>query len=122
MRRIITIGDLNQRIKLQTRKLLTQFESGLEDIQAYVTIASPWACVETRRGSDTFDNIELGDTYTHVFHIRYRDNLPATIWIEYKNQRYDIVDVENLDERNEFLKICAKLSGDSDPDYEASMG
>lgn len=112
-RRIIALGDLNEKISLQTRVQQSAFESGNNsDQEVFSTIATPWCCVETYRGKNYFDNIEQGANPTHVFIIRYRPLTTQEYWIIYRGTRFDILDVENLDERSEFLKFMCKASGE----------
>jgi head-tail adaptor len=51
---------------------------------------------------------------THVFGIRWFDGLTADYWVEYKSENYDILDVENIDERGEFALLYCNVRGDKD--------
>lgn len=121
-RRIISIGDLNQLIKIQERSLNTQFQTGVKDQITFTTIAEPWAMVETTKGSIFFGGVGLDREYSHKFYIRYRCNIDQTKFIEYKKKRYDILDVENLDERDEFLLLRCFPTGTNNSPNKAAEG
>lgn len=111
-RRLVALGDLNEKIDIQTRTLRSQFESGDNTAdEVFVTVASPWSCIETIRGQNFFDNIEQGLNPTHAFYIRFRPLTSQEFWIWYRGVRYDILDVENMDERSEFLKLSCRATG-----------
>lgn len=122
-RRIYNIGDLNKKIKIQARAVYSSFQSGGHSQGAnFTTIANPWASVETTRGRQQFDGVELKTAYTHKIVIRYRKDFDQTNWVEFNKERYDIVDVEDLDERHEFLLLKCKLTGNSDASHDATKG
>lgn len=122
-RRIVNIGDLNKRINLQTRAINSTFQTKINKQTAeFVTYANPWAKVETTRGKTQFDGVELKIAYTHYITIRYRKNMDQTTWVEYEGNRYDIIDIEDLDDRHEFLLLRCKISGDSDADHDSTKG
>jgi len=119
--RKINIGDLNKKIKLQRRVLYSSFQSGGRGQGAsFETFAEPWASIETTKGITKFDGVELKKAYTHKITIRYRSNLDQTSWIEFGGNRYDIVDIEDLDERHEFLLLMCKLTGNADSSHTST--
>lgn len=113
-RRIIAIGDLNSKIKLQTRTINTQFQSGSDDDADFVTVAEPWALIETVRGSSYLSGVEVERRWTHNIYLRYRSDVDQTFWVEYKGRRFNIDDVESLDERDEFLLLRCIETGLTD--------
>jgi SPP1 family predicted phage head-tail adaptor len=111
-RRVVALGDLNEKISIQTRNQQSQFESTTGAAQeVFTTVATPWALVETYRGQNFFDSIEQGLNPTHVFYIRNRPMTDEEAWLLYRDSRFDILDVENLDERSEFLKLTCRATG-----------
>jgi SPP1 family predicted phage head-tail adaptor len=121
-RRIVAIGDLNVKINLQTRVLRSRFATGDDDESGFATFASPWAMVETFDGVQTFDTLGQGIKASHQFTIRYRSDITAQTYVDYKGQLYDISYVENLDERKEFINLLCKLTGPDDPNIQAATG
>jgi SPP1 family predicted phage head-tail adaptor len=114
-KRDICIGDLDSRIKIQVRTLKAP-ESGVDFTEEFTEVKEVWAMVQTSRGLEFFDDTGLNTTFTHKFYIRFSSSFSITSedWLEWNNQRYDIVEVENLDERNEFLLLKAIKKGDKD--------
>lgn len=121
-RRNYSAGDLNEKIKLQVRAISSIFQTGDEQEIGFSDIGNPWACVQTVRGKEVFDGIELKKAYTHTMVIRYRKIVDQTVWVLYRGNRYDIVDSEDLDERHEYLMLKCKLTGPDDADHTASGG
>jgi len=115
VKRGICIGDLDVKIKVQVRTLNAP-ESGTDFDLTFADEKEVWAMVKTVRGTELFDGVSLTNAYTHEFYIRYSSDftIDAQNWLEWKNEKYDIVDVENLDERNEFLLLKAIKKGDKD--------
>ena len=123
-RRIINVGDLDKRVKLQTRTLRSTFEvsNTHDDTELFDTVAVVRASIITGRGLTTFDGVELKASYSHVITIRYRKDLDDHYFIEYRGKRYSIVDYDDLDERHEFIKIKAKQLGTNEVDNEGAWG
>ena len=121
-RRIIAIGDLNSRINLLVRALKSRFATGDDDESGFTTFASPWAMVETESGVQTFDSIAQGPKATHYFYIRYRSDITAQTYVDYKGDLYDIMYCENLDGRKEFMCLQCKLTGPDDPTIQSATG
>ena len=121
-RRTIALGDLSQKIDIQTRTLESNFSPNRDDTNVFTLYKQIWACVNTLNGSAIFDGINWRRHYTHEIFIRYRSDITEEHWVNYKNKRYDIVSVENLDERDDWLRILAIESGTDDDENEASHG
>lgn len=110
-KRELCVGDLNKRVRVQVRSLISK---GYEDTkygEDFKTIKSLWAALETTRGYQSFSDVGIENNITHKFYIRYSMEYTVTSedWIEYKCDKYKIVDVENLDENDEYLLLfCTK--------------
>jgi len=87
---------------------------------AFTDVIEVWGMVETSRGLIQLDQAEQKtSTVTHKFYIRFGE-LTQEKFVLYKNNRYDILDVEDLDERSEFLCLrCCKLG---DQEAESTWG
>lgn len=118
-RRICT-GDLNRKIKIQVRALETPEEDGVDFSETFIDHKTVWAMLKTTRGSQLFDGVALENPYTHEFYIRYICNVSFENWVEYCQDKYDIVDTEVLDERNEFIVLRCKKRGSKGND--ANLG
>lgn len=84
----------------------------------YTVIAQPWAKVDTgsgvARGFATFDGVEEGQTATHRFTIRYRDDVTTETRIRYKSDLYEILLVDDTETREEYLIMFSRLVGADD--------
>lgn len=102
-------ADLNKKIVLQDRSISTPDDLDYgEDFDKLKTI---WAGVKTLIGVEIFDENNDVVNATHDFIIHFRVGVTAENWILYKNNRYDILKVENFEERNEWLRLRSRLTG-----------
>ena len=107
-------GDLNQFINLQQRDI----QPGVIDHgQAFTTSWTVRAAVQTLTTNGAlafFDGVNTSTTPTHLFVIRYVEGVTAEHWIEFDGRRFDILNVEPVDERREFIRIIANERGAAD--------
>lgn len=102
-------ADLNKRIVIQDRNISTPDDLDYgEDFDKLKTI---WAGVKTLIGVEIFDQNNVPITASHDFIIHYRVGITAENWILFENNRYDILRVENFEERNEWLRLRSTLRG-----------
>ena len=116
-KRRLCIGSMDEQITLEVRSIQSPWVSsvdadGVDLGESFTNQRLVWAAVNTTRGWQTFDGTNIANAVTHLFYIRYIPNVTFEDWILYKGERYDIVDVENLDERNEFYVLRANKRGD----------
>ncbi len=104
---MINAGKYNKKIKIV--KIST-----VEDNDGFVqentsVIATMWASVKTTRGYTLIANdTDFEKAYTN-FTIRYpRTNITRDMFIEFKNERYSIEYLNNINEENIELEIQAK--------------
>lgn len=117
-KRRICIGDLNTPIKIQVRTLTPENINNVDYNENFTEVKEVWSAIETKRGFSSFNDIGTTATgkiinFTHQFYIRYSPSFVITSenWLEYKNEKYVINSVENLEEKNNFLKIYALKKG-----------
>lgn len=113
-RRKICIGDLNTRICLQKRTL-TEPTFGQTEFGHDFEGEEVWAKVVTTNGKTFFDGVNADINVTHEITIRYDSDVSASTWVELQNRtRLDVVDVEDLEERNEYLLLRCTDRGSKD--------
>lgn len=113
-KRQVCIGDLNITITLQNRAITPPL-SGVDATETF-TDSNPdiWAKLETGRGQTIFDGTNTEVDITHIFTIRFISGITAETWISFESQRFDILDVEDLEERHEFMILrCTNKGTDS---------
>jgi len=101
--RKVCVGDLNNTITLQNRDI-TAPQSGFDATESFTTnTLDAWAKIETSRGETVFDGVDTEVDVTHVFTIRWLSGITAETWILFDGERFDILDTQDLEERNEWL-------------------
>jgi SPP1 family predicted phage head-tail adaptor len=113
-KRGICIGNFTEVIKIMF-PVLTASNSGVDFTKPETKILETFAMVQTSRGTELFDGSNLSNAYTHIFYIRFNPyaEITTTCLIEYRAEDYKILDIENLDERNEILAFKCAKRGDS---------
>ena len=116
----IPVGDMRDRILIRQRGIgVPTFDNPAKFDEDYKTIASVWAKVKTNvSGKQMFDGVNAASgggiilSSTHVFTIRYRDDITSENVVDYKGENYEINRVVNPEERNMYLELYCKLLGD----------
>ena len=110
--RKICIGDMRERIQINIRTLKAPVDGSVDFSETFQEVETVWAMVETKTGVEIFDGTNLLGVATHFFYIRFLADIDFTNWIKFKNQFFDILDVQNLEERDEFYLLRCSLRGD----------
>lgn len=110
--RHICIGDMRDRIDITIRSLQAPIDGSVDFSESLTAVETVWAMLETKAGVEIFDGTNLKGVATHFFHIRFRAGIDINNWITFKAQNYTIIDVQNFEERNEFLLLRCALLGD----------
>lgn len=76
-----------------------------------------WAMVNTINGQTIFNGVDQDLNVTHEIYVRYDPNINSSKMIEVAPDQYlDIADVENLDQRNTWMKlVCVALGSNTHP-------
>ena len=117
-RRVVCIGAMDRKIDIQLRVQNAPTDNSYDAFEQFTTLRNVWAMLETTRGTEFFDGVNVNNAYTHRFYIRF---IPRTVfggerlseqeWVRFNDEYYDIIDVENLDERNEFIILKCRIKG-----------
>jgi SPP1 family predicted phage head-tail adaptor len=109
--RKICIGDLNTEIALNTRSIRPPSLGSVDYDEEFVSTTSVFSLVKTKIGATVFDESNTERIVTHFFYIRFDSSITSETWIEFNNELYDIITVENLDQRSEFLLLRCVIRG-----------
>ncbi len=109
--RKICIGDLDTLIKLQSRNIVAPFFNSVDFDEDFQDSAEVWALIETQTGRTVFDGVDTDINITHNIIIRYDVAVTAETWIELDSERIDIVFVEDLESRKEWMKLLCTTRG-----------
>lgn len=111
--RKICIGSMNRLVSLRQRDITEPAQDLVDYTENFTEIAQVWADVKTTsRGEVVFDRTNTARQVTHIFSIRYRSDVTAETWITLDDINYDILDTEDLEEKNEFMFLKAVKKGD----------
>lgn len=107
------VGDMTHRITIQDRAITPPDDGDVDLDHTFTTAATVWASVETLSGETLFDGVEKDDIVSHSITIRYIEGVVSSeSWILLPDgTRLDILNVEDLEERHEWLHLLAKRTG-----------
>jgi len=107
----VCIGDLIDRVTLQTRAL-TAPTGGSAFYTLDFTGTEIWAMIETREGTDLFDGVDEQRLITHNVYVNFDSAITAESWLLMEStERLDILQVVNLDQRSLFMKLVCTDRG-----------
>lgn len=118
-RRAICIGDLDRLITLKNRAI-TPPTDGVDYTELFsdkpvenspLSPGDVWSMIETVNGATVFDATNTERVYSHKFYIRWIPEVTAETWILFDGELYDIISVEDLDQRKEWLLLRATIRG-----------
>lgn len=112
-RRRPRVGDLRDRVKLQVRTVSPPDVDEYDLDHVFADSATVWASVETLSGDTLFDEVAGVDVLvSHRIVIRKLAGVSAETWCELEDgTRLDVLAVEDLDERGEFVVLTARRTG-----------
>lgn len=109
-RRKICVGDLIHPIKLLPRDITEPGFGKTDFTEDFSGGKDVFAKVITTAGATVFNGINVDVNVTHEVYIRFDSDVGAETWVELEDgTRLKVIFADNLDERNEWLKlICAE--------------
>jgi len=110
--RRVCVGDMVDLITLQNRQLQTNL-SDVDLDEAFSTHEVVWSMVETISGETIFDGVGIERDVTHRVYIYHDAAVTEETWILFGTERLDIITVENLDERGQFMLLRCTNRGSS---------
>lgn len=111
-KRVLCIGDLKDRIILHERIMEEPVFGKVDVTEDFNKQATVFAAIKTVSGKSFFAGANVDIALTHEISIRYRDDITAENWIEFSDGTLlNIVNVENLEERNEWLRLRCTQRG-----------
>lgn len=106
---VVDTGDLNKRISIAPKKMVKS--TGGIQTKSFDTenAINTWSCI-----NNVSDNVFWGDnnennTSIMNFTIRYRKNISQQMLVKYKNNYYEIVDIDDYMEQHIFITLRTKL-------------
>lgn len=108
------IGDLKELITIYNRSIQAPSLGSVDFTENFEKNVTVFATIKTIRGETVFDQSNIERVVTHHIGIRYIDGLTQESWVDIGSKRLDIINVENLDERNEWLRLVCSARGAND--------
>ena len=101
-------GQMDRRITIQTFSETT--DNFGQEVKSFSTLASVWANVVEKVGSEGEDGEMIAATKKVEFVIRYRTDVNEEMRISYNSNTYKIQAIQSADARKAFLKIVCLWS------------
>lgn len=112
-RRKICVGDMRDRVKLQSRDITEPAFGATDFDEQFEGTSEVWALVNTTAGKVIFNGVNADVAISHEIFIRHDPTVTAETWVELGDgRRLDVVNVENLDEREDFMRLLCTERGD----------
>lgn len=112
-KRSVCVGGLSDRITIYDRDIRPPLFNTSEQTQLYSGGKEVWSSVETTRGKEIFNGTQLLGVRTHIILLRFDPEREVTTEdvVEFKGSYYDILGVQNLEERDEWLELSCGTRG-----------
>jgi SPP1 family predicted phage head-tail adaptor len=102
----ISVGMLDKKIALQREDLTSDGGGGYT--KTWTTYLNPWARITPVSANEAMVSQQLQHTVTHDIIIRYNSGVKAADSILYKNTRYNIKSIINVEMKGAWLQIKAE--------------
>lgn len=114
----LSIGDMRDRITLHTREIQPVDYDSYDFEESYDAGTDIWASVSdftlSNANRQLFNDVEMNaEGPTHTFGIRYRDWITSETMVRWRGETYDIIKVQDPEERHQYLLLYARLNGDT---------
>lgn len=108
-KRNVCVGDMKDVITLQNRNItpplfnIVDFDEDFQPIDPLNT--ERFSLIETTTGKTFFDGVNTDTPITHIIYIRFDTTVTSETWIEFESRRFDILKVEDFEERHTYMKL-----------------
>lgn len=112
-RRNVCIGDMEDEIILENRAIQAP-DFDKVDFDEEFTAPNPpvWSMIDTVQGKTFFDGVSTERDITHWVYINFDTTVTAETWVKLADgRRLDILKVENLDERSDYMLLHCEDRG-----------
>jgi SPP1 family predicted phage head-tail adaptor len=105
----MSIGDLNQRITIQSQTRTSDGMGGWTE--TWATLATVWAAVWPVSAREILKAGQTSMEITHRIKIRYRAGVDPSYRILFGTRYFSIMSIINVGERGEWLELLCKENG-----------
>lgn len=110
-KRQVCIGDLDKEVTLQNRDITSPLFGTPDFDETFTDIDTVWAGINTKSGKMFFDGVGTETLVTHEILIRYDAAVTTETWVEFDGRRFDILEVQDLEDRHAFLILMCTDRG-----------
>lgn len=105
-RRNVCIGDMDDRVTLENRAITAPEFEGVDFDETFTPNPPVWAMVRTVKGKTFFDGVGTEIDITHEVGINFDATVTTSTWVTLEDgRRLDILQIENLDERSDYMML-----------------
>jgi SPP1 family predicted phage head-tail adaptor len=110
----VCIGDFNHRVKIQTTSITPNNAPDSISSVGFTTIIEVWAMIKTNTAREFIDGVNIENGLNTDFYIRYNSIIPLDkqLWIEYNNNLFKIINIDNIDKLDKIVKFRSVEKGD----------
>lgn len=104
------IGDYRDLVQVHATSIRPKRGAGA--VKVFTPVARLPMKVETLgTNAHGFNDVNISQVPTHRFTARYRADLDAEKFLEFRGRYFEIIDIENLEERNLELAMKCRVTG-----------
>jgi SPP1 family predicted phage head-tail adaptor len=107
----VCIGDMRDLITLQNRSIQPPVFGSVDFTENFQNSLEVYSLIQTSTGKTFFDGVSTDQQITHTIYIRFDKSVTAETWVLFEDRRIDILKVEDLDERHDFMKLTCNERG-----------
>jgi SPP1 family predicted phage head-tail adaptor len=110
----VCIGNLNKKIKIQTSSIAPNNSPNSLATASFETVATVWAMLKTSPNRSFIDGVNVANGLNTDFFIRYTSSIDfdKQLWIEWNNTRFKIINPDNIDKEDNFIRLRCVEKGD----------
>lgn len=109
--RVTNIGDMRQRVYIHERAIARPAWGSI-DFDETFTGTARWAAIKTLGGKRVFDGTGQDEVATHIVYIRFDSSVSSQTFVQVTDgRRFRILQVEDYDERHEFMALLCTDRG-----------
>ena len=105
------IAAMNERIDIELRQIVAVKTEIVDFDEEFINRRTVWASVDTKGGTQFFDENNILQIISHVFIIRFIPDVTFEDFVIFKNIRYRIVQVENLQQSDTYYRLRCTVRG-----------
>ncbi len=113
--RKICVGDLSTVVTLETRAITEPVFGETNFSETFSAPKQTWAMIRTVNGRTIFNGVDTDIAISHEITIRFDSSVTSETWVRLLDgTRLNVIDVQNYEERSEYLVLLCNARGDQE--------